>query len=138
MYKRVRKILLICLVLVVVGGIGLVYLAGQSRWARAQLRAVIAEQLAQRSGREVQVGTVEGNLLSGVVINDLAIAAGERLADGVVLAAERIRVDYSLFGIIRGRPPLACIPRVEIDRAYADVARDEQGIINLAQIFPPP
>jgi len=126
------------LVLVVVGGVGAVYLAGQSRWARAQLRAVIAEQLAQRSGREVQVGTIEGNLLGGIVINDLAIAAGDRLADGVVLAAERIRVDYDLFAIIRGRPPLACIPRVEIDRAYADVARDEQGIINLTQIFPPP
>jgi len=131
-----KKALLILLVLVVVVGIGAVYLAGQSRWARAQLRAVIAEQLAQRSGREVQVGAVEGNLLSGIVINDLAIAAGDRLADGVVLAAERIRVDYNLFAIIRGRPPLACIPRVEIDRAYADVTRDEQGIINLTQIFP--
>jgi len=136
--RRTKKALLILLVLVVVGGIGAVYLAGQSRWARAQLRAVIAEQLAQRTGREVQVGAVEGNLLSGVVINDLAIAAGEHLADGVVLAAERIRVDYDLFAIIRGRPPLACIPRVEIDRAYADVARDEQGIINLTQIFLPP
>ncbi len=136
--RRTKKALLILLVLVVLGGIGAVYLAGQSRWARGQLRAVIAEQLAQRSGREVQVGAIEGNLLSGVVINDLAIAAGERLADGVVLAAERIRIDYDLFAIIRGRPPLACIPRVEIDRAYADVARDEQGIINLTQIFPPP
>ncbi len=138
MLRRTKKALLILLVLVVIGGIGAVYLAGQSRWARAQLRAVIAEQLAQRSGREVQVGTVEGNLLTGVVINGLAIAAGDHLADGVVLAAERIRVDYDLFAIIRGRPPLACIPRVEIDRAYADVARDEQGIINLTQIFPPP
>jgi len=135
--RRTRNALLILLVLVVVVGIGAVYLAGQSRWVRGQLRAVIAEQLSQRSGREVQVGTVEGNLLSGVVINDLAIAAGDHLADGVVLAAKRIRVDYNLFAIIRGRAPLACIPRVEIDRAYADVTRDEHGVINLTQIFRP-
>ncbi len=137
MLRRVRKALLILLVLVVIVGIGAVYLAGQSRWARGQLRAVIAAQLAQRSGREVQVGSIEGNLLTGVVINKLAIAAGDRLAEGVVIAAERIQVDYNLFAILRGRAPLASVQRIAIERAYADVVRDRQGIINLTRIFPP-
>ena len=138
MLRRVMKTLLICLVVVLLLVAAGAYLVSSSDWARDQLRAVIAQELANRSGREVQVGAIEGDLLSGVVVNNLAIAAESKLKDGVALAAEYIRVDYDLFAVLRGKPPLACIQRVEIGRAYANVIRDEAGVINLTQIFPPP
>jgi len=135
--RRITKALLICLAVLLLLAVAGVYLASRTDWVRAQLRALIAEQIAERSGREVQVGEISGDLLSGVVINNFAIAAESKLEEGVILAAERIRISYDLFAVLRGRAPVACIQRVELEQAYADLVRDEKGVINLTQIFPP-
>ncbi len=137
MLRRIVRALLICLVPLALLAVAGIYLASRTDWVHAQVRAVIAEELAKRSGREVQVGEIEGDLLSGVVVNSFAIAAEGKLEDGVVLAAERIRLDYDLFAMLRGKALLACLQRVELEQAYADVVRDESGVVNLTQIFPP-
>ncbi len=138
MLRNILKYILIIVVgLGILAGVGL-YVAARPIWVRERVRDILAQELANRTSREVQVGQIEGNLLTGIIVNDLAIAEKEGLSEGVVLGAERVRIKYDLMAVLRGQVAAAAsVEQVDLYKPYAKIVRDEAGRINLARIFPP-
>ena len=82
-----------------------------------RVRDVLAQELATASQRQVQVGQVSGNLLTGVRVDNLAIADEQGFAHGSVLAAERVTIKYDLPAVLRGRIKApASIKQIDLDR----------------------
>lgn len=130
------KLTLLALALVTVPGALVV--AGQSQWAHRRLQELLARQLAQTVKREVYVGPVSGNVLRGLTIEGLAIAERQRLSDGAVLSAERLRLSYDLISVLRGHlAPAASVRTVELVRPRAHVVRERGGRFNLQRLLVP-
>lgn len=128
-------LLILALLLVVVPGVLL--LVGQTDWARSRVHEIVAQELANYFDREVSVGPLRGNLLDGVTIEGLAIAEGERLADGAIATADRVRIEYDLWSVLRGGlAPAASVSAVHIWGLRARIVRERTGQVNITRIIP--
>ncbi|MEA3401919.1 MAG: translocation/assembly module TamB domain-containing protein [Armatimonadota bacterium] len=133
---------LLTLVLLLAATIALLAEAGRSvttpqdRW-REWLQLLTAQQIADTLGRQVRLGPVSDLGLDGVEVTDLAVAGGTSLAEGAVMRADRIRIDFDLVGMARGEvAPAAGIDRVRVEGAWLHAIRDEAGELNLQKILP--
>lgn len=128
------------LTLVIVGLLALLVVPIYSLHARGceYLRNLAAQELARQTEREVQLGEISGNLLTGVQIHHVAIGVEGGLDQGVAVAAERVGLRYDLFAVLRGDLAApASIKQITIDRAYALIDRSAEGKFNLAKLFKP-
>jgi len=108
-------------------------------WLHGRVQAIVACELARVTGREVQMGKLSGDLITGVEARDVAIAGSKGLRTGVVLSARKVRVSYDLLAVLRGeQAPAAAVKLVEIERPYAKAVRDAERRINLVELFPQP
>lgn len=130
-------LLLLALLLVIVPGVLL--LVGQTDWARSRVHEIVAQELANYFDREVSVGPLRGNLFDAVTIEGVAIAEGERLADGAIITADRVSIEYDLWSVLRGGlSPAASVSRVQIWGLRARIIREPSGRVNITRIIPPP
>lgn len=131
------KLILLALALVIIPGVLVV--VGQSQWAHHRMQEVVTRQIAQSTQREVYVGPISGNLLSNITIDGLAIAEGQHLAQGAMLAADRVRIDYDLLSVLRGHlAPIASIRAIHLDNPRLHVVRSRNGKLNLRELLGPP
>ncbi|MCD6360637.1 MAG: hypothetical protein J7M38_07175, partial [Armatimonadetes bacterium] len=130
--------ILLCLcvttVLLVQAGLALLTPAGRiDDW----LQVLVARQLADTLGREVRIGRIEGDWLTRVVASDVAVGEGASFADGVLLSARKVRIDYNLLAIVRREvAPAVAVDKVVVEGGWARVVRDPHGVINLSTLFP--
>ncbi len=111
----------------------------RSAWVQHRSQEMVARYLADLTGREVRVGPLTGNLLTGVQVDGLAVAAGENFSEGALVTARRLRVSYDLLAIVRRRStPAAAVRQVRIEGLEVDLVRDADGRLNLQQLLPPP
>src|SRR5215208_3259960 len=99
-------------------------------WGRERTRRLVLGALEGVVHGHLRIGSIEGNLLTGVVVNDLSITDS---AGRPFVAAERARVRYSLREIIKKRlrffDVLLTRPVIVLDRAPG-------GEWNYRRIFP--
>ncbi|CAN5655313.1 hypothetical protein BH24ACI4_BH24ACI4_26910 [soil metagenome] len=80
----------------IVGIVALALIVSQTPWFRDWMRRYIVRESKQYLNGELSIGSIGGNLLFGVQVNDVAVdMSGER-----VVAARNIEVDYNVFTII--------------------------------------
>jgi len=104
---------------------------------RRWLQPLVAQQLADTLGRQVQLGRIEGDLITQVVAHQVAVAEGERLSDGAVLSARRLELHYDLRQVLRSEiAPAASISLVRVEGARARLIRDETGVFNFSRLLP--
>jgi len=126
---------LLALVVVVVPGV--IVILGQTHWARTRVQEALTRGLADYLHREVAVGRISGSLLDGFTADGLAIADGRSLRQGALLTAERVRVEYDLWSVLRGRlVPAASISAVHVYGPRVHLVHDARGRLNLAQLIP--
>jgi hypothetical protein len=138
MWRRALLYLaLAVLALVVVAVPGVILILGQTDWARTRVQEGLTRGLADYLKREVSVGRVTGNLLDGFTVDGLAIAEGRALKDGALCTAERVRVEYDVWSVLRGHlVPQASVSEVHVYGARARVVNDAHGRLNMAQLIP--
>ncbi|TAK11499.1 MAG: hypothetical protein EPO35_12290, partial [Acidobacteria bacterium] len=81
----------------------------RSEWGRGQVRQLIESQASQFLDGTFRVGRVSGSLLRGVTLSDVSF---DRRGQ-TVLAAARIDVEYSAWGLWRGRREIRAIRVVD-------------------------
>ncbi len=112
--------------------------AQRSAWTKQQVREVVRAELATRTERQVRVGPVEGDLLRGITLRDVAIAEPEGFDAGETLAVEEIRIRYNLIKLVRGEVgPLTSIRELAIVRPTIRATRGRDGKIDVAEMFAP-
>ncbi|HEY3397490.1 MAG TPA: translocation/assembly module TamB domain-containing protein [Armatimonadota bacterium] len=138
---KLRPVLRIILVLVVVGmvlAIGLALWATRPEYLQARARDVLAQVLAEQVAREVQIGTVGGNLLTGITIENLAVGGEKGLQNGAAISAQHVRITFDLPALLARRVALAaCVKRIDLDRAYVLLDLSAKGKLSLSSLFKP-
>ncbi|MHB8993744.1 MAG: hypothetical protein ACYC63_00670 [Armatimonadota bacterium] len=130
------KLILLALALVIIPGA--LVIMSQSGWAHRRTQEILASQLSKSTKREVSVGPVTGNLLTGITVHGLAIAEKSKLSDGAMATAERVVITYGLMSILRGQlAPAAAMQSVEVYNPRLHVVRLRSGRFNLQDLLPP-
>ncbi|MGD8241132.1 MAG: hypothetical protein PVH68_21440, partial [Armatimonadota bacterium] len=124
--------------LIVLALAGAKLISQRGEWVRQQLPHILKSELWARTGRQVRVGTVEGDLLRGITVRDIAIAAAEGFEAGESLAADQVRIRYNLVELLRGKVgPLAAIRELTIIGPTVSATRDRDGTVDVYQMFAP-
>jgi hypothetical protein len=130
------KLILLALALVIIPGA--LVIMSQSGWTHRRAQEILASQLSKSTKREVSVGPVTGNLLTGITIHGLAVAEKSKLSDGAVATAERVDISYGLMSILRGRlAPAAAVRSIEVYNPRLHIVRLRTGRFNLQELLPP-
>jgi autotransporter translocation and assembly factor TamB len=94
----IRRALLVIAVVIAVMAVG-VSLLLWSPWGRGYLRDLAERQAEAFLNADVEIGGLDGSLLFGATLHDLVIARDDRR----LLAIDRVRVDYSITGLLAGQ-----------------------------------
>src|SRR6185436_18116037 len=104
----------------IVGVLALALIVSQTPWFRDWLRRYIVRESKQYLNGELTIGQLEGNLLFGVDLSDVAVdMSGER-----VVAAKALQVDYSIFSLISSG---VYVDQIKVDQPVLRLERDGSG-----------
>lgn len=105
----------------------LALIASQTPWFRNWARGYVVRSSDRFLNGELTIGRLEGNLFTGAVLHDLAIAMdGER-----VIAARRAEIDYNLSDLVSSG---VVIDSIRLFEPSIVVRRDERGL-NLGRLI---
>src|SRR5216117_530816 len=96
--RAIRRILQVVTFVgtLVVGVLALALIVSQTPWFRDWLRRYIVRESKQYLTGELTIGRLEGNLLFGVDLANVAVdMSGER-----VVAVKALELDYSIFSLV--------------------------------------
>ncbi|HEY7878476.1 MAG TPA: translocation/assembly module TamB domain-containing protein [Gemmatimonadaceae bacterium] len=113
--------------------IGAVLAVTHTAWGRNRVRLVVASALrgALHGRGTFYIGTLEGNLLTGVTIDSVSIRDSE---DSVFVASGPVRLHYDPRDLIDKRIRVSSI---ELDRPVIHLRRHADKRWNFQRIFPP-
>jgi translocation and assembly module TamB len=104
----------------VVGIVALALIVSQTPWFRDWLRQYIVRETREYLNGDLSIGSIGGNLLFGVQVNDVALNMdGER-----VVAVRALEVDYNVFTIVSEGIVIDDVTLVE---PVVRLERDEEG-----------
>ncbi len=129
MWKKILIIIFLCLILIISIG----YTLLRSSYVKEKIRKTV-EQIAQdQLKREVYIGEITGNLLSGINIAGISIAKYDNLSGGKLLDVKSVSIDYSLIDLIKRK---LLIKDIQIIQPRIWIEMDENGKLNLPEIAP--
>ena len=111
----------------------------QSEMGYRRLRNAVALSLATTMEREVQVGEISGNVLTGFVVENVALAKEGGFAEGVEYGAARVEITYSLLAALRGQLTApAAVKRITVEGGYGvfDTREEETALTKLFEAKP--
>lgn len=112
--------------------LGVLFGATNTQFGRDQVRDVLEGQLnAMLTGAHVSIGSLEGNLLSGVTAHDIRLV---RDTGREMLHAERVRVDYRLMPLLASRVDLSL---ASMDAVTLEAMQGEDGLWDWATLMTP-
>lgn len=117
--RRIRRALFVAAVVVAVVTVGLLGVS-QTAWFRDWLRRDLIVRAERLLDARVSIGRVEGDLLSGIVLDDIRL---EQLG-APVIAIDRVRVTYRVLTMRRSR---IVLDSVEVLRPVVIARQTPQG-----------
>jgi uncharacterized protein involved in outer membrane biogenesis len=120
--RAVRRVLQVVTFVgtLMIGVLAIALIVSQTPWFRDWLRRYIVRESRQYLNGELTIGRLDGNLLFGADLSNLAVdVSGER-----VVAVKGIELDYSIFSLIsRGLD----VQQIKIDQPVLKLEHDENG-----------
>ncbi len=96
-----------------------------------KIQAFLQRELSHQLKREVSIGPVKGDLLGTLVITNVAIANQKLLKNGPIITCSEIRIQYSLFNLIRYKDLIGLVKSISIKNANIHLIRQTNDHINL-------
>jgi hypothetical protein len=113
-------------------------LFNRARALYRNLGPLVVQEIKRQLGREVAIGHIDVHVPGKVVLDDVAIAEGKRLASGVMVRAKRVILYYSWRSLLMFRPDLVgSIDRVEIQDPHLLLVRFASGRFNVQDLIKP-
>ena len=128
--KRVAKVLAAFLGSTVLLVVAAVLVLSNTDWGRERVRRIVLRALEGPVHGTVQIGRIEGNLLTGFVLRDVAIRDS---AGNPFLTAAEARTRYGLRSLVQKRIELSDLALV---RPVVILDRPPGGAWNFERIFP--
>lgn len=120
---------LIRLVLIAVAGVLVLVLLSalliQTAWVKRYLRGVAERRAEQAIGTNVAIGSLGGNLLTGVTLHNLRVGPEDR----PIATVPEAEVEYSLVDLLTGAVDVSSIA---LRQPLIHLRRTESGVLNIA------
>jgi hypothetical protein len=110
----------------------LLLVAGLTQTAlfKDRLRAVLVSNVSERINGTLVLGTIDGNFLTGVTVDSVAILDG----DEPVLTSGKVTLAYDVLGFFRGRYKFT---NIILEHPSVRVRRSRDGVWNISRILKP-
>ncbi|HEX8833486.1 MAG TPA: hypothetical protein VF719_04760, partial [Abditibacteriaceae bacterium] len=96
----------------------------------------IIPQLEKELGVDIEIGRIESDYFSRVVLHDVVVGRNPKLPIGALLRAKTVYVNLDLIGLVQHRDdPLSALRSILIDAPQAYVQRDARGRLNWEKLF---
>ncbi|MFO7709463.1 MAG: translocation/assembly module TamB domain-containing protein [Desulfobacterales bacterium] len=99
--------------------------AGRDRLFAARLEALIRETLREETGLEISIGSVSGSYLRDLEIREIRTLRPSPAGPIARLAAQRIRLRYSLPALVGGLNEFISATTVDAESLYLDIDLDQ-------------
>src|SRR5918998_756386 len=127
--RRARLIIFLSLI-ALLGAVGL-FLYARARALYENIGPLLVAELERQLGREVAIGRVDAGRPGRVVLEDVALAEGQRLAGGSMFSARRIVINYSWLDLVWLRTDVAgSVRRVLVEDPFLLLIRNRAGRLN--------
>lgn len=136
MLVRLPLASVLAVVLIVVFGLGWLFLARRSRLVLGPVAVIGARQLQAFLGVRAEIGRISGDLLKGITVERLVLGRDAKLPTGATISVDDLRVRYRLWAMVRKTPPAEAIDSVRVRGVKVFVHRSAQGEWNLAELVP--
>ncbi|MEN6356190.1 MAG: translocation/assembly module TamB domain-containing protein [Armatimonadota bacterium] len=115
-----------------------VYVIGQYRRTINNASAIIVDELEERLGREVKIGSAAVTPFGTAVFDDVAIASGKKLANGSIVKAKQIRIKYDVNALLLRSMGAQSIKSVLVIEPHVNLVRRHDGTLNVIDLFKRP
>ncbi len=102
----------------------------QTSFFKNRLRIILASEISQQINGTIILGAIDGNFLTGVTIDSVAIYQG----DDIALTSGKIAVSYDILRLIRGEFDLS---HVIVERPSINLRRGVSGSWNISTLMKP-
>lgn len=100
------------------------------------VRAEVIPRLEREIGRPIEIGRVESDWLSRVVIHDIVVGRDPASPAGALLQVRRATLDVDAVGLLmRRKAGLSAVSGVALESPQIDLRRDARGRINWLELF---
>ncbi len=101
------------------------------------VREQVIPQLEAQYHTKIEVGPVESDWLSRVILHDVVVGRDLSSPLGALAKAQTVTVNLDVVGLaLRRVTPLQAVNAVTLDEPQAFVKRDEKGRLNWQDLFP--
>src|SRR3990170_2167820 len=132
-----RRLLILTTVLFLIAGAAYLYVA--SGRLHQRVRLALEAAAGRQFHRQVRIAALRGDPLQGLVLEGVAVARGERLAEGTIVTADQIAVRFrpvALLGdLLRRRGALRSIAEITLVRPEISLEISSAGHWNVFDLF---
>lgn len=100
------------------------------------IRKEIEKQASSALGREVRVGSVSGNLITSVVLEDVAVAKDKKISQGKMLSIKRAKISYNALRGVLAKDILQALTRIHLDEPDVYVEHEKDGSWSFEKLIP--
>jgi uncharacterized protein YneF (UPF0154 family) len=102
----------------------------------SSIRAQLIPALEKQLGKKVEVGRIESDYASRLVLHDVVIGRDSASPLGALFQAKTVTLHLSVVNLLLHQSePLQAVSRVVLDAPQLDLQRDDKGLFNLSTLF---
>jgi len=103
-----------------------------------QIKSEVIKQAGAAFSREVDIESVDGNLLTSISLNNVRIAKNKTLSDGDIIKIKKVVVYYNILKAGFSADILPAIYKIDFIEPDIDIQRDLKGEFNFLNLIAPP
>lgn len=126
--KAKKKITIIVLILILLGGLGIVYL--NNVLLPTKIKSLLINSLQQATQQQVSLGSLRFNIFKGLVLRDLVIGDKEK-------AIVNVKEASCLFLVLPIFKKIVVIPSIKLSSPEIFLKRNKDGTLNIQDFFMP-
>jgi len=137
MLTRSQKLVILLMFLVPIAAMLIwmgIYVSNQLNRLKSHLTSAVVYELERRLGKEVRVDAITVTSTGAAIIEKVRIAEGRTFAAGTLASAEKVKISFSLRGLLWGRGAGA-ISSVTVMRLRVNLVRRPNGTFNISELL---
>ena len=97
----------------------------------------IEKQASAALGREVRIGSVSGNLITSVTLNDVVVAKDKKISGGKIISIKRAQVSYNALRGVLAKDMLQSLTSIHLESPDVYIEHEYDGSWNYEKLIPP-
>jgi len=96
----------------------------------------IEKQASAALSREVSIGSISGNLITSVTLNDVVVAKDKKISQGRLIYIKKAKVSYNALRGVLAKDMLQSLTSIYLESPYVYVEHEKDGSWNFDKLIP--